>query len=99
MNKQTEESILQTSRRNFLSGTAAISALALVPKTSARPDDASGTLPPAFSTLKPLGSRVHPVTADEFQSRQRQAQKLMAELSPKYDALFIAPGTSLYYFT
>ncbi len=99
MHKPTEDSTLQTSRRRFLSGTAAISALALAPKTSARLDDSGGTLPPAFSALKPLGSQVHPVTADEFLSRQRQAQKLMAELSPKYDALFVAPGTSLYYFT
>jgi Xaa-Pro dipeptidase len=99
MHKPTEDPILQTSRRNFLSGSAAISALALAPKASARLDDSGGTLPPAFSALKPLGSRVHPVTADEFQARQRQAQKMMAELSPKYDALFVAPGTSLYYFT
>jgi Xaa-Pro dipeptidase len=99
MHKTTEESILQTSRRNFLSGTAAISALALTPRASARLDDAGGTLPAAFSALKPLGSRVRPVTGDEFLSRQHQAQKLMAELSPKYDALFVAPGTSLYYFT
>jgi Xaa-Pro dipeptidase len=99
MHKPTGNSLLQTSRRRFLSGTAAISALALAPGASKRPDDASGTLPPAFSTLKPLGSRVHPVTAEEFQSRQHQAQKMMAELSPKYDALFVAPGTSLYYFT
>jgi Xaa-Pro dipeptidase len=27
------------------------------------------------------------------------AQKLMSELTPKFDALFLAPGTSLYYFT
>jgi Xaa-Pro dipeptidase len=62
-------------------------------------DDAGGTLPPAFSTLKPLGSRVRPITADEFQGRIQRAQKLMSELAPKYDALFVAPGTSLYYLT
>jgi Xaa-Pro dipeptidase len=62
-------------------------------------DDAGGALPPAFSTLKPLGSRVRPITADEFQGRIQHAQKLMAELAPKFDALFVAPGTSLYYLT
>ena len=82
-----------------MSGTAAVSALALAPRASARPDDASGTLPAAFAGLKPLGARVRPVTAEEFQERMRHTQKLMAELSPKYDALFVAPGTSLYYFT
>src|SRR5216684_269840 len=62
-------------------------------------DDAGGLLPAAFSALKPLGSRVHPITADEFHQRIVHAQKLMSELAPKYDALFVAPGTSLYYFT
>jgi Xaa-Pro dipeptidase len=65
----------------------------------AMPDDGSGALPAAFTTLKPLGRRVHPITADEFRGRLLQAQKLMAEQTPKYDALFVAPGTSLYYFT
>jgi len=62
-------------------------------------EDGASALPAAFSTLKPLVSRVHPITADEFHGRLVQAQKLMAELTPKCDALFFAPGTSLYYFT
>jgi Xaa-Pro dipeptidase len=82
-----------------LSGTAALSALAIAPRGAAIPDDTGGTLPAAFSGLKPLGPRVRPIVAEEFQERMRHAQKLMAELSPKYDALFVAPGTSLYYFT
>jgi Xaa-Pro dipeptidase len=72
--------------------------------------DASGnsSLPPSFASLKPLGSRVRPVQAEEFRERLQRAQKLMSEppssvasQSPatKYDALFLAPGTSLYYFT
>jgi len=83
------------------------SALALVRPVSAipgaipgaMPEDGSGVLPPAFSALKPLGSRAHPIAADEFYGRLQHAQKLMSELAPKYDALFFAPGTSLYYFT
>jgi len=35
----------------------------------------------------------------KFRERLQLAQKLMSELEPKYDALFLAPGTSLYYFT
>jgi Xaa-Pro dipeptidase len=63
------------------------------------PEDGSGALPAAFSGLKPLGSRVHPITTEEFRGRLQHAQELMADLAPKYDALFVAPGTSLYYFT
>jgi Xaa-Pro dipeptidase len=63
------------------------------------PAEGSGALPAAFSALKPLGSRVHPITAEEFHERLLRAQKLMSEFAPKCDALFVAPGTSLYYFT
>src|SRR5438445_2433660 len=99
MHKPTEDIFSRTSRRAFLSGTAAISAMALAPRANALPDDGGGALPGAFSGLKPLGSRIRPITADEFHERLLRAQKLMSESSPKYDALFVAPGTSLYYFT
>jgi Xaa-Pro dipeptidase len=98
MHKLNQDLPYHTSRREFLKSSTAASALVLASRMSARPDD-PGALPPAFSALKPLGSRVQPITADEFHGRILRAQKLMAELTPKYDALFVAPGTSLYYFT
>jgi Xaa-Pro dipeptidase len=98
MHKPTEDAIFHSSRRKFLSGTAAASALALAPQAKALADDA-GALPAAFSGLKPMGSRIRPITADEFHERLLHAQRVMADFSPKYDALFVAPGTSLYYFT
>src|SRR6202011_6404259 len=55
--------------------------------------------PTSFSTLQPLSDRVHPITPDEFHGRLLQAQELMGQLNPKFDALFVGPGTSLYYFT
>ena len=99
MHKQNQEQSYQTSRRQLLMGAAAASALALTPAVGAADSDGSGGLPEAFSGLKPLGGRVHPITADEFHGRLVHAQKLMTELEPKYDALFVAPGTALYYFT
>jgi len=99
MPKPTPDSDLQISRRGFLKSAAGASAFALAPDANAAPEDAAETLPPAFSRLKPLGSRVHPITADEFQERLMHVQKLMSALAPKFDALFFAPGTSLYYFT
>jgi len=81
------------SRRNFLHSTAAASALALTP---ALPQTQA---PPAFSALKPLGDRVHPITADEFHGRLVRAQTLMAQSNPSFDAIVIGPGTSLYYFS
>jgi Xaa-Pro dipeptidase len=55
-------------------------------------------LPPAFDKLRPLGDRVKPIRAEEFQGRIARAQQLMAEAKPRFDALYITPGTSLEYF-
>jgi Xaa-Pro dipeptidase len=87
------------SRREFLKGTAAASALVITSQNAGRPAAGAESLPEAFSGLKPLGSRVHPITAEEYRERLQHAQKLMTDLSPRFDALFVAPGTSLYYFT
>jgi len=57
------------------------------------------SLPTAFLGLRPLGERVRPITPDEFRERIERARRLMSDATPKYDALFFAPGTSLYYFT
>jgi Xaa-Pro dipeptidase len=75
------------------------SAFAAAPLAGPSHDNEADSLPEAFSGLKPLGCRIHPVTAEEYRGRLQHAQQLMAELGPKYDALFVAQGTSLYYFT
>ncbi|HEY4979298.1 MAG TPA: Xaa-Pro peptidase family protein [Candidatus Acidoferrum sp.] len=80
------------SRRQFL-GTSAALAFASAPFPALAADS------PAISSLKPLGNRVRPVTAEEFQDRARHAQELMAQLDPKFDALILGPGSCLYYFT
>ncbi len=88
-----------TSRRRFLQTAAASSALALVAgseASAALPQETHGA---DFSGLKPLGDRLKPITADEFRARLTRAQQLMSDLKPNFDALFFAPGTSLYYFT
>jgi Xaa-Pro dipeptidase len=99
MMKTIPDSISQPSRRNFLRSAAATSALAFTPWSDATAEDAAADLPAPFEGLKPLGSRVHPIQADEFHERLMHAQKLMSTPGSKFDALFFAPGTSLYYFT
>src|SRR6266436_3164430 len=102
-------------RRQFFQAAGVLSAATLVPRippTDAFMDDSSScnaSLPAAFSGLKPLGEHVRPIAPDECRQRIERAQQLMAgaPLAPsgspsqavKYDALFVAPGTSLYYFT
>lgn len=56
-------------------------------------------LPAGFEKLKPLGDRVKPVTDEEFQARIARAQKLMTDAKPRFDALYVTPGSTQYYFT
>src|SRR5438128_390700 len=103
-----------SSRRSFLQQTIAATSLGVVAlPDSARAQiqpRAPTALPPDFDRLAPLGSRVHPITPAEFSERIQHAQRLMADPKlqaadaygtqpQRYDALFFAPGTSLYYFT
>jgi len=86
----------KSSRRQFLQAGALASAALAAPVRSAADSD---SLPSAFDALKPLGSRVRPITAEEFRQRIEKAQKVMSDAQPKFDALFLAPGTGLYYFS
>src|SRR5579862_7152025 len=57
-----------------------------------------GELPPAFDKLQPLGDRVKPIQVDELQSRIAHAQELMTNAKPRFDALYVTPGTTLAYY-
>src|SRR5262249_55911987 len=83
------------SRRRFLSSSpAASSSVLLLPAYASTADSSAGKLPPAFSSLKALGDRVHPITPDEFHARILRAQELMAQANPKLEALLIGSGSS-----
>ena len=115
MNEDTLSSQPASSRRQFLRrsiAAASLGALAQPDSLLARSQmhSSAAELPAAFEKLEPLGSRVHPITPAEFSERIAHAQQLMADPKSqaadasstppqKYDALFVAPGTSLYYFT
>src|SRR5246127_368475 len=57
-----------------------------------------GELPPAFDKLQPLGDRVKPIRVDELQGRISHAQELMTNAKPRFDALYVTPGTTLSYY-
>jgi Xaa-Pro dipeptidase len=67
-------------------------------QTSTKPCDEE-KLPSAFAELKPLGKRVKPISDEEFWGRIVLAQRLMSDAKPQYAALYVTPGTSLYYYT
>jgi Xaa-Pro dipeptidase len=85
---------MKLSRRQLMkTGALGAAAAALPAGAEQRP------LPEAFDQLKPLGDRVRPITVPEFQARIAKAQRLMAEAKPAFAALYIAPGSSQYYFS
>lgn len=91
----------KSSRRDFLNSTAAAFLLAPSSATAGAvsASENCSALPTPFANLRPLADRIHPIQPEEFRARMAEAQKRMAESQPAFDVLFIAPGTSLYYFT
>src|SRR5262249_6499294 len=86
------------SRRSFLWLTGAM-ALPAVRASAQRGGSAAaaGPLPPGIAALTSLRDRAKPITADERRARLERARRLMAE--QKIDAIILAGGTSLNYFT
>src|ERR1700688_905289 len=96
MNLTDKPAAHEISRRNFLYSTGAASTITLAVPLRSTVDTQT---PASFSSLQSLGDRVHPITPDEFHGRLLRTQELMGQSNPKFDALFIGPSTSLYYFT
>ena len=59
--------------------------------------DAAGPLPPSIAALTSMRDRAKPITIDERKARIDRAKALMAE--QKIDAIVLAGGPSLVYFT
>jgi Xaa-Pro dipeptidase len=97
---------MKVSRRRLLKagamGLAAPAAASLLISELAAPASAqqpAAELPDSFVNLRPLGERVKPITVEEFQARIAQAQRLMQEAKPRFRAVYLAPGSSMYYYT
>ena len=87
------------SRRNFMWLTGAAAGLSVTRLDAQRGGGAApaGPLPPSIAALPSMKSQATPITVDERRARFEQARTLMAE--HKIDALMLAGGTSLLYFT
>ncbi len=86
------------SRRGFLalsSGFATTAILRGTPAIAAFGQERAA--PPSISALKPMRDRVQPITTAERRARIEKAQQLMIE--HQIDAIVLAGGTSLLYFT
>ena len=82
------------SRREFLYGAGAATALLHVPKVDAAQQQ---DLPPSIRSLTSMRAQMRPITADERRARVEKARRLMAE--QRIDAVMLCPSTSLEYFT
>ena len=84
---------MSPSRRSILRLTGAAAIGSGLPPAGAGADE----LAPAIAALRPSIADVLPITGDERRARRARAQRLMVETGQ--DALVIAPGTSMVYFT
>jgi Xaa-Pro aminopeptidase len=77
-------------RRQFLKISAISASASLLSHSSSA---ASQT----FSNLKPMTDGIKPITDEERAARIEKARKLM--VANRIDAIFLEPGSSLYYYT
>jgi Xaa-Pro dipeptidase len=87
-------------RRSFLLAATAAAAAPSLSLEAQRPTEAPSSdpkLPPAIAALTSRRSEATPISLDEREQRIQRARELLAK--NKIDALVIATGTSLAYFT
>jgi Xaa-Pro dipeptidase len=84
------------SRRDLLRLSGALGATAFVPAAAAEEAAAKAT-PAPIAALQPMTDGASPITVDEHRARVARAQALLA--SEGLDAIVLASGTGLEYFT
>jgi Xaa-Pro dipeptidase len=86
------------SRRRFLqAGTFTTGASLAAFSSPLNAEDACAPLPPSIASLKSMRDQARPITVEERTVRQEKARELMA--ANHLDAILLADGTSLNYFT
>jgi len=85
------------SRRTFLRFSSAGAALGALRPFAAAAAPQGRPTPPSIARLTSMADRVRPITNDERRGRIEKARRLMAE--HKLDALMLAGGTSMLYFS
>ena len=85
-------------RRSFLRNSAGLAAATAAGLTTAEAQTgADASLPEPIRALRPMTDDVEPITDRERLERIEKARRLMAEGG--IDAVFIEPGSSLFYYT
>src|SRR5215475_9536765 len=84
-----------TDRRDFLRLSAGMAGAALLGNSSAYAQQ--GSQPEAIRRLRRMTDNVVPITLEERKGRIEKAQRLMRE--QRIDAIYIEPGSSMFYYT
>src|SRR5678816_191789 len=84
-----------TDRRDFLRLSAGMAGATLLGGSLVNAQQ--GSQPEAIRRLRRMTDNVAPITIDERKSRIEKAQKLMRE--QRIDAIYIEPGSSMFYYT
>lgn len=91
-----------TDRRDFLRLSAGMAGAALLGSSVAHAHDEEtepqqGSQPEAIRRLRRMTDNVLPISAEERNGRIDKAQRLMRE--QKIDAIYVEPGSSMFYYT
>ena len=84
-----------TDRRDFLRLSAGIAGATLFGNSLANAQQ--GSQPEAIRQLRRMTDNVRPITIEERKSRIDKAQQLMRQ--QRIDAIYIEPGSSMFYYT
>jgi Xaa-Pro dipeptidase len=90
------ETTMMMTRRGFLGASAAATA-ALATRAELSAEQNARRQHPSIQALTSMRSQARPITADERRARIERARRVMTE--NKIDAIALASGTSLVYFT
>src|SRR5437867_339923 len=88
---------MPVTRRRLLQLSSAAVVFPSLENESLADSGGSAEVPRAIAELKPMTEGVSPISLDEHRARIARAQKLMA--AEGLDAVLLASGTSLTYFT
>jgi len=91
--------LLMTTRRGFLQAGGAAALAALSPRTprAEGQEHTNASLPPSIAKLASIKDQARPIQVQERQARQEKGRRLME--ANDLDAIVLAEGTSLNYFT
>ncbi|HEX6729089.1 MAG TPA: Xaa-Pro peptidase family protein [Pyrinomonadaceae bacterium] len=89
-----------TDRRDFLRASAGLAGAMLLGSSDTYADatpEPQSNVPEAISKLRRMTDGIVPITLDERRARIEKARRLMKE--QRIDAMYIEPGSSMFYYT